>query len=168
MGMGCYGAVPSGTCLGPTLVLMAQSPVEQRQLVERTMQFAIVRILQLKFCSGECRREVAEGYLRLWSEPTASVSSRLGPPNSRDEATTPSGRYVGRVRQQVRWCYVAAERWVGAALRVMGAAKLGHRDKETAGFVWGARDVTHLGFVCASASHGCAFLSHRRSFTSWP
>lgn len=85
MGMGCYGAVPSGTCLGPTLVLMAQSPVELRQLVERTMQFAIVRILQLKFCSGECRREVAEGY-------STGVSSRPGPPNSRDEARTPSGR----------------------------------------------------------------------------
>jgi hypothetical protein len=57
--MGWDGAVPSGTCLGPTLVLMVQS------LVERTMQFAIVRILQLKFCSGECRREVAGGYVRL-------------------------------------------------------------------------------------------------------
>jgi hypothetical protein len=64
-GMGCDGAVPSGTCLGPTLVLMAQFLVERRHLVERTMQFAIVRILQLKFCSGECRREVAGGYVRL-------------------------------------------------------------------------------------------------------
>jgi hypothetical protein len=34
------------------------------------------------------------------------------------------------------------EIWVGYVVRVMDAAKLGQRDNETAGFVWGAGDVT--------------------------
>jgi hypothetical protein len=61
-------------------------------MVEGTMQFAMVRILQLKFCSGECRREVAGGYVRLWSECTACVSSRPGAPNTCHGSRTPSGR----------------------------------------------------------------------------
>ncbi|KAH8644590.1 hypothetical protein IG631_02054 [Alternaria alternata] len=54
------------------------------------------------------------------------------------------------------------------AVRAIDAAKLGETDKETAGFVWGAGDVTHLGFVCAPASHRRPLLScHRCGFPSW-
>jgi hypothetical protein len=81
------------------------------------MQFAIVRILQLKFCSGECRREATAACVRLWTECRASMGSRPGPPNSPRGSRKPSGRLsVSRVRQQVRWCYRAAERY-GWAMR---------------------------------------------------
>ena len=144
------GAVPSGTCLGPTLVLMAQWLVEQRDLVERTMQFAIVRILQLKFCSGECRRAKVQVAMGEAVERTACISSRPGPPNrvilelravgvrEQSEAVKLDGATLRALRRG------GAQR--GVAMRSWGAIRaLGGR------FVWRTGVVTIWGlFVLPS------------------